>query len=172
MIKLVVIDVDSIRKDGAIKHDGNEKEPNPGFKNFIFLCYMMDIPIYMLSKKVSITRKRLRKYNFESPIKKVVKINDKNIERRLFEIIKEEKRNPRQILYINDSREGVVSAGRLNIITVGFSGENGAGKDVLKAIPDFPEIMKNGKIKKIKTFQKIVDILLTIQKRGRKEIKN
>lgn len=169
MIKLVVIDVDSIRKDGAIKHEGNEKEPNPGFKNLIFLCHMMGIPVYLLSRKVSITRKRLKKYNFESPIKKVIKINGGNAEEKLLEIIREKKRSPRQILYINDSREKLASAGKLNIVTVGFSGENGSGKDVLKAIPDFPETAKNGKIKKIRTFQKIVDILLTIQRRSRED---
>lgn len=169
MIKLVIIDVDSIRKDGAIKHEGNEKEPNPGFKNFIFLCQLMKISVFMFSKRVEITRKRLKKYNFENPIKRVIKISDGNRKAKLSEIAKEIKLNPRQILYINDSRDGIMSANELNIVTIGFSGKNYAEKDVLRATPDFPEMMENGKFKRIRTFQKIVGVLLTIQRRSREK---
>jgi HAD superfamily hydrolase (TIGR01509 family) len=147
--------IESIR-DTYIRKHWDEIVPNPCFEMFLRFCHQMGIPVIILShNQKHVMEKKFEEFHMNGLISKIMAVQDKE---RVFRWVVNSLGNPPQeILYVDDSKEGIVSARNLGIRTIAFTNGYNSKRRLIAAKPDFPRKI-DGRFEDIDDFLKITEI--------------
>lgn len=135
--------------------------PTSGFKHFLGVCSAWKLPVVILSNNDEpVIRRKAREYDLGKYIHRIAAVTDKADF--LAHIITLEGLRPAEMVYIDDTKEGLSAAKIFGVRTIAFtSGLN--TKDRLAEIgPDFP-VRRNGVMPDIDDFFKVAEIISTLR---------